>query len=1096
MKQKLTLFLLALFTTVGAWAQLGTITYSISTYSSAGAFSSTQVWKSNGAPAMTMTYSGNNGYNTGNGRIFKGSYTLSVTYGFVITGYSITGHSAWNGSNGDVERITPASGTVTDGDGNTVSYLDFAGSDVTLNVTGLSNQSVSFTMTQTEGTGNGAFDATAIIITYAYNHEINLPQLTTDESSPKYYSIKSYNRGGYLTSNGTGKSMSHVDFADGSVWYFTAAEGNTSGDVLGGVVAHCYDGTQMTTSWQTAASGGTVYILPNGVNDSGFSISKTAKVSGSSCCDANNNNTGVGNWSPSQRDWEGTTWVFEPTIPSGYYYFKGMDTSRYPYLYSDFVGKGTNDTYHHSLPESPNNGNIWKVTNNGGTFTIANGEGLPVTITKDNATTSYETLTVGSAAVGPDFYFTEAINLTNWGNDTKLTTWSDGGSTPADNRWTFEVADVSAGIYNVVIEGCEDGYVTYNSQNAKNGGFFVAASIATSDLTASAVEGYTSEISVEGQTITVTYTHVINYTLTDVNGATYEGTYQGVVGEDPSFAGCVGYTLSNQAWDGYNFTATINFPFAVSTPTFLGQFHNKNGYDSIDFLWHAESSGIVVHSGDMPDATSAEQNKYLWTIEPSISGLNMSFAIKNVSTGTYITSTATENSHDSGAVTLSAEATPLQYQTSTTTNCGTIYVWYIPSTGKYLSVSSVTGGAGSLMGVWSLAAKHDGPSTGFHSYLDLITRYWGKNEMAAKLANAGQYGYPALDNEYTVALNGVKTALDGGSYTGNATNYSNLRTWYEGFLAAEKVMPTTGFFRIKGVASGRYLTCEASASNASRLGASATAETNTIFYLDGNKLLGYKTGFYTTATCEAGTLTTTPDTYTFNVPSTLGEFSIKGTGFLYSWTTDKMYFDRNGNTFANECRMYVEPVTSLPITMRSAEGAYFGTINLPVAVVLPEGLMAYKASVDGEVMTLTKVVENGVLAANTPVVLYSEDEVTAELAISGETGTSATGNKLSGTVAAASVTAGDNYVLSGGSKGVGFYKFTGTTMPGFKAYLSASNVGGDVKAFSFSFEDMETAIRAIENENSGLEIYDISGRRVPQARKGLYIVNGKKVMFK
>lgn len=367
--------------------------------------------------------------------------------------------------------------------------------------------------------------------------------------------------------------------------------------------------------------------------------------------------------------------------------------------------------------------------------------------------------------------------------------------------------------------------------------------------------------------------------------------------------------------------------------------------------------------------------------------------------------------------------------------------------------------------------------------------------MAAKLANAGQYGYPATDNEYTVALLGVKTALDGGSYTGNATNYSNLRTWYEGFLAAEKVMPTTGFFRIKGVASGRYLTCEASASNASRLGASATAETNTIFYLDGNKLLGYKTGFYTTATCEAGTLTTTPDTYTFNVPSTLGEFSIKGTGFLYSWTTDKMYFDRNGNTFANECRMYVEPVTALPITMRSAEeGAYFGTINLPVAVVLPEGLMAYKASVEGEVMTLTKVVENGVLAANTPVVLYSESQVT-ELAISSETGTGASVNALQGTVAAKAVTSGDNYVLSGGSKGVGFYKFTGTTLPGFKAYLPAS-AGGGVKAFSFSFEDVETAIRAIENENSGLEIYDISGRRVPQAKKGLYIVNGKKVMFK
>ena len=1087
MKQKLTLFLLALFTTVGAWAQLGTITYSISTYSSEGAFSSTQVWKSNGAPAMTMTYSGSNGYNTGNGKIFQGNYTLSVTYGFVITGYSITGHSAWNGSNGDVESITPASGTVTDGDGNTVSSLDFAGSDVTLNVTGLSNQSVSFTMTQTAGTGNGAFDATAIAITYEYNHEINLPQLTTDESAPKYYSIKSYDRGGYLTSNGTGKSMSHVDFADGSVWYFTAAGGNTSGDVLGGVVAHCYDGTQMTTSWQTAASGGTVYILPNGVNDSGFSISNTAKVSGWSCCDANNSNTGVGNYSPSQNDWRGTTWVFEPTIPSGYYYFKGMDTSRYPYLYSNFVGKSTNETFHHSLPDSPNNGYIWKVTNNGATFAVTNGEGLPLTI----GSTTYENLTIGSAAVGPDFYFTEAINLTNWGDDTKLTTWA-GHSEATDNHWTFEPVDVSAGIYNVVIEGCEDGYVTYNSQNAKNGGFFVAASITTPDLTASEVEGYTREISVEGQTITVTYTHVINYTLTDVNGATYEGTYQGVVGEEPSFTGCVGYTLSNQVWDGYNFTATINFPFPVSTPTFLGQFHNKSGFDSIDFLWHAESSGIVVHSGDMPDATSAEQNKYLWTIEPRISDLNISFAIKNVSTETYITSTATENSHNSGAVTLSEEATPLQYQTSTTDKCGTIYVWYIPSTGKYLSVNSVNGGAGSLLGVWGLAANHDGPSTGFHSYLDLITRYWGKNEMAAKLANAGQYGYPALDNDYTVALNGVKTALDGGSYTGNATNYNNLRTWYEGFLAAEYVKPADGtFIRIRSTLGDKAYLKAASAGN--RMTVTTTEDKNIIFLYSDGKLIAYTHGIAINNLREIGTVGGAASSFTFvnavngNVGLSLAATFDNKTNYLHSTGVNGSNADRNTASpgFANQNAFTVEPVESLPVTI-SATG--YATLYSPVALTIPTGVTAYVATKNTTYLSLTAI-DGGVIPAEKGVILKGTENTTYNFTIT-EGGTA--DSDLTGTVPAISRPE-YSYVLSGGSNGLGFYGDGASSIPGFKAYYQgASSVKGFI---GFDFDDA-TGINSIENGQLTIdnEIYNLAGQRISKMQKGINIVNGKKIL--
>jgi hypothetical protein len=236
-------------------------------------------------------------------------------------------------------------------------------------------------------------------------------------------------------------------------------------------------------------------------------------------------------------------------------------------------------------------------------------------------------------------------------------------------------------------------------------------------------------------------------------------------------------------------------------------------------------------------------------------------------------------------------------------------------------------------------------------------------------------------------------------------------------------------------------------------------------------------------------------TYVLNVPGTLGEFSIKGGGYLYSWTDSKMYFDRNGDTYASQCHMIIEPVDELPITMHEVDGANYATIKLPVAVEIPSGLSAYSAVADGTTLTLTKVVENGVLAANTPVILYSESDVES-LAISNEAGTSPGTNELSGTIAAISTPTGTNYVLSKlEAKEVGFYKYTGSTIPGFKAYYNVP-AASPVKGFTFSFEDAEDAIRAIESENSGLEIYDISGRRVQKAQKGLYIVNGKKVMFK
>lgn len=137
-----------------------------------------------------------------------------------------------------------------------------------------------------------------------------VPELTTDANNPKLYTIASYSRGGYLASNGAGSGVTHVDLCGGSYWYFTASPDNTTGTVAGGVIAHNVDGTSLTTAWKTDTTGGVVFILPNGVNENGLSISKTNPISNSSCADANNYNTGVGNWNPSSNDWVGTTWVF------------------------------------------------------------------------------------------------------------------------------------------------------------------------------------------------------------------------------------------------------------------------------------------------------------------------------------------------------------------------------------------------------------------------------------------------------------------------------------------------------------------------------------------------------------------------------------------------------------------------------------------------------------------------------------------------------------------------------------------------------------------------------------------------------------------
>ena len=928
----------------------------------------------------------------------------------------------------------------------------------------------------------------------------SLPQLTTDENNPKYYSIGSYNRGGYLTSNGAGQGMTHVDFAAGSSWYFTPINGNNSGTVIGGVIAHCSDGTQMNQNWQTAATGQTVYILPNGVNTNGLSISKTLPISGSSCCDANNTNTGVGNWSPSSNDWQGTTWVIEPTVPigpTGYYYFKGMATDRHPYLYSDFVTKGDIATYHHDLPGTPSNGHIWKVTNSGTTFTLINGEGLPLTTTPSSASPDnnpHETLTLSAASAGPDYFFTEAINLTNWGNDTKLVTWTDGGSSPSDNRWTFELVDVSAGVYNVVVQGNDDGYVTYSGQNAKNGGFFIAASIAEGDLTAKAIDGYTTSVSISDRTITVSYNQQLSYTLTDANGAKYTGTYDGAVGvTEPTLTGCDGYTLTGGSWSGTAYSATINFPFAVSSNsvdnyTFIGQFNNKNGYSAPEFLWHVNGTSIIIHSGDLPTTDDNDQAKYLWSITPAFSNGAFTFTIKNKSTSTYVNSTETNNSHSSGAVTLSGTATPMTYNSATPTGtCSPINAWYLPSTSKYLSANSVFNGANDVLGVWGTV--HDGISSGFPTYGDLSSIYWSSNGIAAKIAKAGQCGYPSATNEYILALKGVETALNGGSYPSTANSYNNLRTWYEGALSADVVKPEVGkFYKFKS-ANNRYIHA-VNPGSIMQMNADGTSA-DAIFYIpDAGIFLSYTKGYamsgrtiYNGYYNSGGYSTYTIDHYAGHG---LGTIRIKGGTYLFDYSGSTDIYDSSNGTDANRY-WTVEEVTTLPVTITAAG---YATLWSPVALSIPNNVTAYTATDNGQSLTLNPI--DGIIPAGTGVILKGAEgsydftitttEATASSVLTGQAATIA---KPSGA-----------YYLGNGASGVGFYpadESSITTMAGFKAYLPA---GSSSKAFmGFQFDDTD-AINSITNELNSNEIYNLAGQRLNKLQRGVNIVNGKKVLVK
>jgi len=88
------------------------------------------------------------------------------------------------------------------------------------------------------------------------------------------------------------------------------------------------------------------------------------------------------------------------------------------------------------------------------------------------------------------------------------------------------------------------------------------------------------------------------------------------------------------------------------------------------------------------------------------------------------------------------------------------------------------------------------------------------------------------------------------------------------------------------------------------------------------------------------------------------------------------------------------------------------------------------------------------------------------------------------------------FVLANKSKGVGFYRWVGGPLGAGRVYLPAVTSSNAIEYLGFDEEDT-TGIHSIDNGQLTIDnVYDLSGRRVAQPSKGLYIINGKKVVLK
>ena len=224
-----------------------------------------------------------------------------------------------------------------------------------------------------------------------------------------------------------------------------------------------------------------------------------------------------------------------------------------------------------------------------------------------------------------------------------------------------------------------------------------------------------------------------------------------------------------------------------------------------------------------------------------------------------------------------------------------------------------------------------------------------------------------------------------------------------------------------------------------------------------------------------------------------GSDLVEGRDYEYSTeSTEDLTSENASQVFGSATVIFA----SYNVTANMVNDAYWSTFySNECNYQASEGTQVFSVNLTGDAIEMNEIAD-GIVKRGEGVVLKSNS---ASISMTPTT-EAATGNwddnSLTGTMS--SITnPGNAYVLNyTATNGVGFYKLQSDgTIGANKAYLTYD---GDLAREFFLFEEA-TGIETLDNltispiDNS---VYDLQGRRVAQPTKGLYIVNGKKVVIK
>ena len=207
--------------------------------------------------------------------------------------------------------------------------------------------------------------------------------------------------------------------------------------------------------------------------------------------------------------------------------------------------------------------------------------------------------------------------------------------------------------------------------------------------------------------------------------------------------------------------------------------------------------------------------------------------------------------------------------------------------------------------------------------------------------------------------------------------------------------------------------------------------------------------------------------------------------FVLTNGTGAGYLDKIVITYKGAVTVYSAYCTTVTVSTPAVTSAGWATYVTPYNMEFAEGDAFVVSAATASTATLAPVTKIG---ANKAVLLKGEGVKTATVlneapaAVANELAIS-TGGEI------------DGYVLAKKNDKVGFYKWNGGSLTSGKVYLPAPAGARDYLEFSF---DETTALTLVNSEKRTVnsDIYNLAGQRVANPTKGLYIVNGRKVVVK